>query len=534
MANLTGTPTYVNVLRQLETTDPAHPNTWNPNYQALLNNDAYLKGFIEGLMKAATGHTHSGVDGDGAKIPISSLKEDIVTQAELNAHIGSRGSAHAIVTTTEDGFMSKTDKSKLDGIAAGANNYSHPANHPPSIITQDANNRFVTDAEKATWNGKAPTTVATTSANGLMSTTDKSKLDGIAAGANNYSHPANHPPSIITQDANNRFVTDAEKGTWNAKETTAGSQAKANAAETNAKGYTDQKLAEHSTEDLGHTYYCGIASGDNALVLTVTSLPVVDPNAATPVPKDGVAVRFRKAGATNTGNMTIQFKINGKLTAVYPLKGSDTWEIPANTLSPSVLYTVAFNGISFFLQGSGSGVIERGGKEFTTPGSYAWTVPKGIYSVLVVLIGGGGGGGGFYTFASGGGNAGGGGGSGGTLVDMIAVTPGESINIQVGTGGLGGSNGWAPNTVATIGNTGGQSSFKTSLAYGGQGGFAGTQYGNGGGGNGGNGGGYGGNGQRGTDGVGSSSGLGGKNPGDIGNGGNTSNPGLNGKVSIKW
>lgn len=33
--------------------------------------------------------------------------------------------------------------------------YKHPANHPASIITQDANNRFVTDAEKSAWNGKA-------------------------------------------------------------------------------------------------------------------------------------------------------------------------------------------------------------------------------------------------------------------------------------------------------------------------------------------------------------------------------------------
>lgn len=32
--------------------------------------------------------------------------------------------------------------------------YTHPANHAPSVISQDASNRFVTDAEKATWNGK--------------------------------------------------------------------------------------------------------------------------------------------------------------------------------------------------------------------------------------------------------------------------------------------------------------------------------------------------------------------------------------------
>lgn len=48
-------------------------------------------------------------------------------------------------------------------------------------------------------------------------TEEKSKLAGVEDGANNYTHPANHPPSIITQDENNRFVTDAEKVAWNAK-----------------------------------------------------------------------------------------------------------------------------------------------------------------------------------------------------------------------------------------------------------------------------------------------------------------------------
>lgn len=80
---------------------------------------------------------------------------DMATQAELDAHAGAGGAAHAnAVAAGAAGFMTGADKSKLDGIEASANNYTHPANHAPSVITQDSSNRFVTDAEKAAWNAK--------------------------------------------------------------------------------------------------------------------------------------------------------------------------------------------------------------------------------------------------------------------------------------------------------------------------------------------------------------------------------------------
>lgn len=34
----------------------------------------------------------------------------------------------------------------------------------------------------------------------------------------NYTHPVNHPPAIITQDLNNRFVTDIQIAAWSAKQ----------------------------------------------------------------------------------------------------------------------------------------------------------------------------------------------------------------------------------------------------------------------------------------------------------------------------
>jgi hypothetical protein len=126
-----------------------------------------------------------------------------------------------VATQSTDGFMSSADKTKLDGVAAGANNYVHPASHPASMVTEDSSHRFTTDAEKNTWNAKASTAIATQSVNGLMSSTDKAKLDGVAAGANNYTHPASHPASIITEDSLHRFTTDTEKSTWNAKASTA-------------------------------------------------------------------------------------------------------------------------------------------------------------------------------------------------------------------------------------------------------------------------------------------------------------------------
>jgi hypothetical protein len=88
--------------------------------------------------------------------PISTAQASAIATKLDATHAGSGGAAHAnAVASGAAGFMSGADKAKLDGIAADANNYTHPTSHAPSVITQDANNRFVTDAEKATWSGKA-------------------------------------------------------------------------------------------------------------------------------------------------------------------------------------------------------------------------------------------------------------------------------------------------------------------------------------------------------------------------------------------
>ena len=86
----------------------------------------------------------------------------------------------------------------------------------------------------------------------------------------------------------------------------------------------------------------------------------------------------------------------------------------------------------------------------STPNSYTWTVPKGVYQVTIDAAGGGGGGGGGEEVGVG--DAGGGGGAGGYVQGQtLAVVPGETLTIHVGVGGSG-----APVVGRTTGAPGGQ------------------------------------------------------------------------------
>lgn len=49
-------------------------------------------------------------------------------------------------------------KTKLDGIAANANNYTHPSSHAASMIVTDSTHRFVSDAQIEKWNSMAGVT----------------------------------------------------------------------------------------------------------------------------------------------------------------------------------------------------------------------------------------------------------------------------------------------------------------------------------------------------------------------------------------
>jgi hypothetical protein len=179
----------------------------------------------------------------------------------------------------------------------------------------------------------------------------------------------------------------------------------------------------------------------------------------------------------------------------------------------------SFNNIGttwYDLTNSSSSAVSVGQSAYTTAGTFTFTVPAGVTSISAVVIGGGGGGAGADN-AQIRNETNGGGGGGGLAYGTISVTPGETLNITVGTGGNGGAadgNGGAGGTSTIVrsattllsggggtggtyrnnGNSTGGASGGTARIGGGSGGAGGAQSNNSGATGGGGAGGYSGNG----------------------------------------
>ena len=131
-----------------------------------------------------------------------SKAEAAAASAEAAAKSAIEAKPSAVATQSTNGLMSAADKTKLDGIAENANNYTHPSYTARASglykVTVDGTGHVsaATAVAKSdiTAQGipESDTTysAATTSAEGLMSAADKTKLDGVTAGANKYTHPS--------------------------------------------------------------------------------------------------------------------------------------------------------------------------------------------------------------------------------------------------------------------------------------------------------------------------------------------------------
>ena len=131
-----------------------------------------------------------------------SKAEAAAASAEAAAKSAIEAKPSDVATQSTNGLMSAADKTKLDGIAENANNYTHPGYTARASglykVTVDGTGHVsaatAVDKSDITALGipESDTTysAATTSAEGLMSAADKTKLDGVTAGANKYTHPS--------------------------------------------------------------------------------------------------------------------------------------------------------------------------------------------------------------------------------------------------------------------------------------------------------------------------------------------------------
>ena len=112
---------------------------------------------------------------------VAGLQSEITSTNKLDADLVDD-------STSTNKFVSSAEKTAWNNKSDFSGSYNDLTNKPAipdelSDLSEDSTHRTVSDAEKSAWNAKASTATATTSTAGLMSSDDKTKLNGIASGA---------------------------------------------------------------------------------------------------------------------------------------------------------------------------------------------------------------------------------------------------------------------------------------------------------------------------------------------------------------
>lgn len=232
----------------------------------------------------ATGANKTDVDSSLSSGSIRPVQNKVITAALANK------ASTAEVTTKAKGLMSASDKTKLDGIAAGANKII-----VDTVLSNSSTNPVQNKVIQSALDGKAGTTVATQSVNGLLSSADKKKLDGIATGATKITVDT-ALSDTSTNPIQNKVINSALSG-----------KAGTSVATTSANGL----MSAADKKKLN-----GIATGatkirvDTALSTTSTN-PVQNKVVKTELDKkaDKTALdnKFDKTGGTLTGNLSGQY-----------------------------------------------------------------------------------------------------------------------------------------------------------------------------------------------------------------------------------
>ena len=135
---------------------------------------------------------------------------DAITPASINAATDTHTHANADAIG-HAGFMSTGDKAKLDGIANGATNLTLTSS-TPNAVTVGAAGAVGSSITAAHGNHSHPAPdVASATLSGFMSATDKAKLDGIEAGATNTILGGSGQVFVIGQSPSSGTSTTASR-----------------------------------------------------------------------------------------------------------------------------------------------------------------------------------------------------------------------------------------------------------------------------------------------------------------------------------
>lgn len=197
-------------------------------------------------------------------------------------------------TSKRDGLMTAADFTKLSGIEAGATKTIVDA-----TLDETSTNPVQNKAVKAALDEKAGTAVATTSANGLMSSADKVKLDGVEAGANKTTVDA-----ALDAASENPVQNKAVKAALDDKLSTQGGEisghldvgltVSAEGAVSTGRTSTDTGIHfEKAASDAGRiSHGSDPMTGVSPIARLKVASPTEDDDAATKAYVDGRAVRY--------------------------------------------------------------------------------------------------------------------------------------------------------------------------------------------------------------------------------------------------
>ena len=221
----------------------------------------------------------------------------------------------AAATQSTPGYMSAADKVKLDGIAEGANKTVVDA-----ALDAASANPVQNKAVKAALDGKAGTAEATTGAAGLMSAADKTKLDGVEAGANKTI-----VDDAMSDTSTNPVQNKAVKAALDGKLSTQGGEilghlsvgltVSAEGSVSTGRTSTDTGIHfEKAGSDVGRiSHGSDPMTGVSPIARLKVASPTEDDDAATKAYVDGRAVRY---DAAQTLDEAQQFQARKNIGAV--------------------------------------------------------------------------------------------------------------------------------------------------------------------------------------------------------------------------